>query len=1238
MARFALHLSKLKNKISRLFSIHVQWGISLNRAAENTLVLFPVEPNTLCCGLSALVSYKTPATTVKHLDLNGMEQGIDRLKENSLVDCLARGDDLGESYLAGQEHLLDFLDQARDLRTRQSFFDLFSDPSRRATLSTLAMAMKRLAKQETDEFKQRMSDLSLAQVDTITQRIETLQDIIWCIEREVLENLKRVQDLSLVPPTGATMEEIVTFKKINAVLNSIDRLEVRGRDSAGISLLFVFSKEAFEAFREALISAGFEEQLKLRTNRTVLTNNSITISDTHPGEGCHLVSIAIVYKFAAEIGALGDNVLFLRNQIRNDQILHLLARSNAIFNTISAHTRWASVGDITEANCHPVDNVPTDKEIQKNGIIHVSLNGDIDNYLELKNDYEHRYDAIDPEITTDTKIIPLQIEHFLRQGETIEEAFRLAVNDFQGSHAISMHTDLAPGKLFLARKGSGQALFIGIGKDHYIAASELYGVVEETQSFFKLNGERRGQILVLDQNSPGGIDGIGSTTYDGTPIEINAARIQTSEITGRDIDRQNFPHYFLKEISEAPSSVEKTLQNKWKTSSRTGLYTTTLTRSVIPESLETKLKNGGIKRILFIGQGTAGVAAQGCAHILASYLDGTDIDIRAMKSSELSGFAIRGRDGEKETMAEDLVVAISQSGTTTDTNRTVDMVKSRGAHTIAIVNRRDSDLTFKTDGVLYTSSGRDIEMSVASTKAFYSQITAGAILGLHLAALAGTMTGETITREIQELSAIPEKMRQILTMKEAINRSAKRLSVKKSYWATVGSGSNKTSADEIRIKLSELCYKTISSDFVEDKKHIDLSSEPLIIICAAGTRESVLGDIIKDTAIFHAHKAAPVVITTEGENRFDPYSDDVFKIPHAPEHLAPVLNTLVGHLWGYYAALSINEGSHFMYTARNHIENLLDEFKIMGRDIYEVILEKKFRESIAAFYTQFSKRRRETLFPSALGLDNATNITLVLKYLAGRLPVSDFEMDFARKGTPSNMLDTLFQSMGKAINAMARPVDAIKHQAKTVTVGTSRIAETFEGIVFEELALHKIRISQLTNKNVMVLKNLQQVIGEIKGGLLYRISGLTLLGEPSPETRIEVARKTGSLANEISRVENDPQLKGTKNIIVKEGNVYIGRGRKDGRSILVIPVLSTAANRSAAIEYLLSLNVGFKAADEVSLLKKIKALGGKHARIKDIILESSRLKWDDKLLDLVSIETLFGDSAEKIAEQIEAME
>ena len=92
----------------------------------------------------------------------------------------------------------------------------------------------------------------------------------------------------------------------------------------------------------------------------------------------------------------------------------------------------------------------------------------------------------------------------------------------------------------------------------------------------------------------------------------------------------------------------------------------------------------------------------------------------------------------------------------------------------------------------------------------------------------------------------------------------------KRYWAVVGSGPNKAAADEIRIKLSELCYKTISSDVIENKKHIDLSAEPLIIVCAAGNPEAVTGDVVKDTAIFKAHKSSVVVFADEGETRFDP--------------------------------------------------------------------------------------------------------------------------------------------------------------------------------------------------------------------------------------------------------------------------------------------------------------------------------------------------------------------------------
>ncbi len=1218
--------------IKKLFSIHIEFAKPISQAKENSIIFFPHCPTTFCCGISAFVAFKGNGSA-KDLNLNQMQEACSSLKSKALP---LKNASIKKNYLGGDSFLNSLFEASQSLKQEELFAELFFNLDKKEQLNQISDALSQLIQDQKLFFKKELSNLSSENVEIISLRIEKLQDICWCLKKEVLDNITAISGLHTGLENSENQKGLKVFKRINAVLNSIDRLEVRGRDSAGISVIFSFTKQEFENFRKGLLKAGLSERLKQRTNHLILGNNSLTINDTYPenGEHEHLVNISSVYKFAAEIGALGDNVSFIRSQIKNDLMLQLLVNYEFISNSVSAHTRWASIGDISVANCHPQDNTPTDKEIGKTGIIHVCLNGDIDNYLELKTEYEARYDKIHEDINTDTKLIPLQVEHYLKLNHSIEEAFRMAVNDFEGSHAISMHTDLAPGKLFLAQKGSGQAIFVGIAKDHYIAASELYGIVEETQDYIKLNGEEKGQIVILDQSSAGGVEGIRSFYYDDAPISISQKDMLTSQITSRDIDRQNFPHYFLKEISESPNSVEKTLENKFKQNAKTGIFSTSLDQSVIPKSLEDDFKNNRIKKVYFIGQGTAGIAAQGCADLLNFYLGDKDIDIRALKSSELSGFSIVEGNDAQTSMTNSLVVAISQSGTTTDTNRTVDMVKACGAKTLAIVNRRDSDLTFKTDGVLYTSSGRDIEMSVASTKAFYSQITAGAVLGLHLAGIVGSCSGDFITEQVNEILALPDKMRVILDMKEEIKASASKRAISRHYWATVGSGSNKTSSDEIRIKLSELCYKTISSDFIEDKKHIDLSSEPLIIICAAGTRESVLGDIIKDTAIFHAHKAVPIVITNQGEDRFDLYAKDVFKIPETKEHFAPVLNTLVGHIWGYYAALAINESSRFMYEGRREIQDLLDEYTDTGHDVYEVLLEKKFRESIAQFYNRFSKKRRENGFPAAMGLDNVANITLLLKYLSGRLPVSDFEIDFNSKGTPSNMLNFFFDNMGQAINTMARPVDAIKHQAKTVTVGTSRIAEKFEGTLFDELALNDIQIAQITNKNVLVLKNLQEVVAKVNGGFLYQISGLSLLGEVSRGTKIKLIKKTGALKKESSRVEKDPSLKGTKNIIVREGNVYIGKGRKDNKNILVIPVISSNPATPNIIEYILSLNIVFKTSEEVPLLKKIKALGGKYNRLKDWILETDNIQWDDRYLNLVEVETLFGETAETAVEKI----
>jgi len=1236
---FSGFINRVFGKIIPYLSANVYFAKDPADTPAFSIIFFPCPKNILCCGITGIISFNKSKNPAAKIDIASIETSVEKIESRSFELCLKNDFSLDDNYLCGKDMVESLFGNVQELKKDELFYAIYTNKNIQNRIFELSKRINRIVDSESTILSEKMGLLESSAVETISNRIEDLKDISWIISNEIGQNIPKVNNLIGTSDNNSSFYAVTIYKNINAVLNSMDRLEVRGRDSAGISLMFVLDAGEYNKFEKEIAKKKLAKTLKERSGRDILLNGGLSIGKTTEKSGDSLVSVALVYKVAAEIGSLGDNINFLRNQIKNDHILEILVSFPHKYHTVSSHTRWASVGAITEANCHPVDGNKAEFGLWKRGIIHVCLNGDIDNYHELKKEYESGGNSFCSDITTDTKIIPLQIEKYLNKGFDIEESFRLAVNDFEGSHAISMHTNLDPGKIFLAHKGSGQAFFVGIGKDSYMPASEVYGFVEETSNYIKMegdkivqgdNGSTQGQIFILSQESCGGLSGIKATYYDKSPVVIKENDIKHTGITSRDIDRQDYPHYFLKEISESPLSVEKTLQNRWKTSADGKSYSVFLSEKEFPDSVKKAFNENKIRRVYFAGQGTAGVAALACSDILNYYLNDPSIHISAHKASELSGFMI---DSEEiaDSMADTLVIAISQSGTTTDTNRAIEMVKKRGARTLAIVNRRDSDITFKVDGVIYTSSGRDIEMSVASTKAFYCQIVAGAVLGLYIAELKGSRSNNFISDEVKNLIEISSHMRKVLSIKDMIEKSARRLAVTKTYWATVGSGPNKASADEIRIKLSELCYKTISSDYVEDKKHIDLSSEPLIIICSAGTRGNVIGDIVKDTAIFKAHKAAPVVIADEGEERFAQYAEDVFHVPVVGQHLAPILNTLAGHIWGYYAALSINEGSSFMYRFREELQSSIDEQIEKGTDIYELILEKSFREKIANFYNDFRKRRVEKRFPSFTGFDSALNLILLCKYLSGKLPVSDFELDFGIKGTPKNMLDTLFKFLSESINLMTRPIDAIKHQAKTVTVGTSRISEKLYGILFDILSSNSLNPSQLINKNIIVLKNLQEIVSAINGYILYRIGGLDLLGELTDDTTIDIVKKEGVLKTIPSRVETDSRLKGTKKIIVQGGNVYIGKGRKDDRSIIVIPVISSSPQSPNIIEYLLLLNISFK--ENVLLSTKIKALGGKYDHIKNIVQENS-VSWDDTYLDRIKMEDLFGVSAEKTAEFI----
>ncbi len=946
------------------------------------------------------------------------------------------------------------------------------------------------------------------------------KDVLWAVRRDRLRTGAAVTDLA---GREAGPAALAGFTAVQLALSAIDRLEVRGRDSAGLHL-FVWGHglELGDPELAARIAARAEDPL-------------------YPSGAVRAAggALSFVYKAAAEIGELGANTAALRAAIRRDTLLHLALTSPGARLAVLGHTRWASVGIISEPNAHPVNS---EEERQLGGpYVVAALNGDVDNHADLRAQADLRVPA---PITTDAKVIPSLVSRAALTAPDLTEAFRRTVSLFDGSVAIAAASADAPGDVLLALRGSGQGLYVGLAEDLTVVASEPYGLVEVTDRYVRLDGETpahadqplsRGQVVRLPVDRAGELEGIVRVAYDGTPLPLAEADVVTAEITTRDIDRGSAPHFLLKEIQEAPESFRKTLRGRIV--ERDGRLHAAVGDRAMPPFLAERLANGSIRRVLCIGQGTAAVAAQAVAALLTP-MAGPSLDVDPITATELSGFHLRS------DMTDTLIVAVSQSGTTTDTNRTVDLARGRGATVIGIVNRRQSDLTDKADGVLYTSDGRDVEMSVASTKAFYAQVAAGALLACAITEATGRGSAHERQAVLSGLRELPAAMRSVLQLRPEIGEAARRFAPYRRYWAVVGNGPNQVAAEEIRIKLSELCYKSIACDVTEDKKHIDLSSEPLILVCATGLAGSTADDVAKEVAIFRAHKAAPIVIATEGEERFRA-APAVITVPYVEPRLAFLLAAMVGHLFGYEAALAIDALALPLREAREVIDHAVGT----GAPESDELLTG-LRASVAPLTQRFFDGLQTGAYDGHLEASTAVRLAGRLRDITSDSPLEAYHRESGKIATPAGLVDDLTAALTRAIEELTRPVDAIKHQAKTVTVGISRSDEALldRPLVQAVLGAGAPR-ERLAYATLRSLAALDPAVVAVTGFTRYRIEGDAAAGDGT----IEIVDRGGVSLNVPSRVERNPRLLGTKRRVAMAHELLVAQGRHDGRSIVMVP-------------------------------------------------------------------------------------
>ncbi len=272
---------------------------------------------------------------------------------------------------------------------------------------------------------------------------------------------------------------------------------------------------------------------------------------------------------------------------------------------------------------------------------------------------------------------------------------------------------------------------------------------------------------------------------------------------------------------------------------------------------------------------------------------------------------------------------------------------------------------------------------------------------------------------------------------EQIAAAARQLAPSKRYWAIVGNGTNRIAAEELRIKLSELCYKSIACDATEDKKHIDLSSEPLVLVCAAGLTGSTADDVAKEILIYRAHKASPVVIATDGDGRFSGALAAI-TVPETHPQLGFVLAAMAGHLFGYEAALAIDEQALPLREARSAIESVVGEWSLTDGDT----ALRRLRPQLSKAANRFFDGLRGGVYDGNLEASTAVRLASSFRYGTGVAALDGYQAEHGRIGTPGVVIDDLSVALTTAIEQLTRPVDAIKHQAKTVTVGISRTDET----------------------------------------------------------------------------------------------------------------------------------------------------------------------------------------------------
>jgi glucosamine--fructose-6-phosphate aminotransferase (isomerizing) len=519
-----------------------------------------------------------------------------------------------------------------------------------------------------------------------------------------------------------------------------------------------------------------------------------------------------------------------------------------------AHTRWATHGKPTECNAHP----------HKAGSIYLVHNGIIENHQELRAELERSGNTCISD--TDSEVLAHLINNNYEAGMSLADAVIKALQRVRGAYGVVVLSECEPGQVIVARNSS--PLILGIGEDEFIIASDASAIVPYTQRVVYLND---GDIFKV---SAGGIE-----VLQG---KQNAEKMLAS--SEEEAVLAGYPHFMLKEIHEQPEVIHNAYRG----------------RIIAAQGL---VKLGGIegvldqivsaRRIIIVSCGTSYNAG-----LFGEYL----IESLAKISVEVE-YASEFNYREIHLNKDDVVLAISQSGETADTLAAIRKAKKSDALTLGIVNVVGSSIARETDAGVYNHAGP--EVSVASTKAFSSQVTVLLLLAILLGRESDVLEVGKAKALLQELETMPHIIEGFL--RKSLKKHEEIANIYASYDNVLylGRGYHMPLALEGALKIKELAYIHAEGYPAGEMKHGPIALIDAGMPCVVfAPKDDMYQKMLSTIAEVRARDGKVLAITTKGATEVQDQVDDYIIIPEASRELSPLFSTVSGQLLAYYAALA----------------------------------------------------------------------------------------------------------------------------------------------------------------------------------------------------------------------------------------------------------------------------------------------------------------------------------------------